>query len=100
MTKMTEQVLNGWMEQNAGKVIQPSRYVSHNGQNVSWQTVRRYIQLEKVVERTYYTMREVVDMLNECSGEDCYGGEWHYEIDEQGRVYSDDVVGFKVIGWK
>ena len=97
---MTEQVLHGWMEQNMGKVIQFSGYVSYNGQNVSWQTMWRYIHLEKVVERTYYTMREVVDMLNECSGEDCYCGEWHYEIDEQGRVYSDNVVGFKVIGWK
>ena len=48
------------------------------------------IRMEKV-ERTYYTIREVVDMLNDCSNEDCYGAHWHYEIDAQGRVYDDYV---------
>ena len=41
------------------------------------------------VTRSYYSVAEIVTMLNECSGEDCYGGHWHYEIDSEGRIYSE-----------
>lgn len=39
--------------------------------------------------RQYYTVRELVDMLNSYAGDDLYECDWHYEIDEQGRVFQD-----------
>lgn len=40
--------------------------------------------------REYYTVAEIVAMLNECSGEDCYCGRWYYQIDEQGRIFEEN----------
>lgn len=40
-------------------------------------------------EREYYTVPELVEALNGCAGEDCYGTSWDYKIDDEGRVYQD-----------
>lgn len=56
------------------------------------------VQTIKHVQRNYYTLAEVVEMLNECSGEDCYCGHWEYKIDENNRVYDENVtITYKLI---
>lgn len=44
------------------------------------------------VQRTYYSVEWIVNELNSCAGDDCYDGYWHYEIDEQGRIYEDREI--------
>lgn len=39
--------------------------------------------------RIYYTVRELVEMLNSCSGTDCYCSYWNLQMDENDRVYED-----------
>lgn len=100
MKKITEQILNGWFTSHQGQIIQYSRYIYFGDESVSWDTMRRYILVEPVVERCYYSVREIVDLLNHCAGDDCYGCDWHYEIDEEGRIYCDTEIGFRVVGWR
>ena len=40
-------------------------------------------------DREYYTVQEIVKLLNACAGEDNWGCDWHFEIDEEGRVYEE-----------
>ncbi len=56
-------------------------------------SARRHVAFEVIehVERVYYSMAEIVEKLNACAGDDCYACDWHYQIDEQGRVYQDFV---------
>lgn len=56
--------------------------------------LRTAIAHDKVVKiersyRDFYAVKELVEMLNSCAGDDCYDCEWHFEIDEQGRVFQD-----------
>ena len=47
--------------------------------------------------RDFYTVKELVEMLNSCAGDDCWGCDWHFEIDEQGRVFQDhQTVTFRM----
>ena len=39
--------------------------------------------------RIYYTTKELVEMLNSCSGEDCYYSFWYLKVDEHDRAYED-----------
>lgn len=39
--------------------------------------------------RQYYTVAELVEHLNDCAGEDCYGCDWYYQLDADGRAYQD-----------
>ena len=41
------------------------------------------------VTRVYATVREIIDLLNNCSGRDCWDLDCHFEIDEEGRIYED-----------
>lgn len=41
------------------------------------------------VRRIYYTTQELVEMLNSCSGEDCYYSFWYLKVDENDRAYED-----------
>lgn len=54
-------------------------------------TLMKYDEIEKIerVTREYYTVAELVEALNSCSGEDCYSGDWFYQIDENGNVYQE-----------
>ena len=47
--------------------------------------------VEKIerVTREYYTVAELVEALNGCSGEGYYNGDWYYQIDENGNVYQE-----------
>ena len=100
MKKTTEYVLNGWIKENKDKVVRRSMYITYGGQTITWETMLRYVKIEEVIKRTYYSVKEIVDMLNDCAGEDCYTCNWYYEIDEEGKIYSDDIIGFKIIGFK
>ena len=42
-----------------------------------------------LIRKNYVTLQELVDLLNGCAGEDCYGTSWCYKIDENGNVYDE-----------
>ena len=44
--------------------------------------------------REYFTLQEVVDELNSCSGEDCEYRFWFLKVDDAGRAYQeyDDIT--------
>ena len=100
MNNTTAQVLTGWMAANTGKVINYTDSITFNGKSVTWNTMRKYIDIQPIVTRTYYTLRQIVDFLNDCAGDDCYGATWNYQIDDNNQVYTDNVTGYKIIGWR
>ena len=59
--------------------------------HVTLRTLRNNELVHLIVHTTryFYTVAELVEALNDCSGADCYCGSWFYQIDEQGRVYQD-----------
>ena len=58
---------------------------------VRFATARKYANIVRVVEveRVYYTKEYIVEQLNECAGNDCYACDWHFQIDEFGRIYQE-----------
>lgn len=44
------------------------------------------------VKRIDYTVKELVKMLNDCAGDDCYNCDWHFEVDENNNVYENIVT--------
>ena len=42
----------------------------------------------KVITRTY-SINEIIEELNDCAGEDCYNGDWHYYRNEEGTICQD-----------
>jgi hypothetical protein len=59
--------------------------------SVRFATARKYADIVEIKEvcREYYSMAEIVEKLNACAGDDCYACDWHYQIDDQGRVYQE-----------
>jgi len=106
MKDWTKKVLAKWIEENKDRLIQewelrePISSREDKKAKVAWSTVKKYIEIQPVRERRYYTMREIVDELNDCAGQDCWSCNWHYEIDEQGHIYQDELLGYKIIGWR
>lgn len=99
MNKKTERVLTAWMNENMGKVVSGGPAVVGD-ERVAWDTVMRYVHLEPVIKRYYYSVKELVGLLNSCAGDDCYDVDWHFEIDDDGRVYTDSFEGYLVKGWR
>lgn len=50
------------------------------------------VKTQTVLMREKYTIQEVLDKLNSCSGEDCYNGEWHFVQDPDGRIFNEWTV--------
>ena len=100
MQKFTKYVLMGWLKSNQGKIIHRSDYVYFEDKRVTWETMERYILIKPIYERVYYSVREIVDLLNDCSGEDCYNSSWHFEIDNEGQIYCDNDKGVLIMGWR
>lgn len=62
-----------------------------NADHVKLDTLRRnkLVRVNTHTTRYFYTVAEIVQELNECSGADCWCGSWYYQIDDQGRIYQD-----------
>ena len=99
MNKKTERVLTAWMDENMGKVVSGGPAVVGD-ERVAWDTVMRYVSIEPVIKRRYYSLPELVGLLNSCAGEDCYNVNWHFAIDDNGKVFTDKLKGYIVKGWR
>lgn len=47
---------------------------------ISFSTFRKYIKLEKVISKNEVSIEEIVELLNNCAGNDCYYCDWQYEV--------------------
>ena len=43
-------------------------------------TFLKYVKLEEVEHKEEKTLEEIVEKLNDCAGEDCYGASWEYRV--------------------
>lgn len=62
---------------------------------ISWSTFRRYATLEKVETFVPVTVEELVDMLNDCAGNDLYGASWEYVM-RDGLPY-ERVITYRLV---
>ena len=44
------------------------------------------------VKRIYYTVKELVKMLNDCAGDDCYNCDWNFKVDENNNAYEEIIT--------
>ncbi len=58
---------------------------------ISFSTFKRYAKLVKETIKTEYTLEEIVNLLNDCAGSDCYGADWDFKVIDN-KVYEIDTV--------
>lgn len=94
MTKMQINAL-----ENAQKVFGEKEFTEKEWMNVACgkyalttAIYNGHVKAINHTERTYYTVAEIVKMLNDCAYNDCYGCDWFYQIDENGQVYEDNTT--------
>lgn len=66
-------------------------YAIIKNQGLSYDTFRKYITIETVMNSNAieYSLEELIKFINDCAGEDCYYGNWDFQI-INGKIY--DVV--------
>lgn len=66
--------------------------------NVSISTLLKYNAVERVVTENYIpvTLEELVQRLNDCAGDDCYGADWEYTVINNQAFEVKRVVTFRV----
>lgn len=62
---------------------------------ISWSTFRRYAILEKVETFDPVTVEELVDLLNDCAGNDLYGASWEYVM-RDGLPY-ERIISYRLV---
>lgn len=90
------------MMENTAKALESARELFGNNEFTmeQWKeaniglTLRTAMKYEAVVaikhsDRQYYSVKELVELLNSCSGTDCYNVEYNFKVDENGRAYED-----------
>lgn len=74
---MNEFTAEEWSKANIGVTLRTA--INHGA-----------VVVNKHIVRQYYTVSELVEMLNACSGTDCYDIEYNLRVDEKGRAYEDN----------
>ena len=99
--KILEQVAADWMNKERD-FEQWEHLFDARGHNMfgktyplSFSTFRKYAKLEKVTTYNPVTVEELVNLLNECAGDDCYNGSWKYVV-KDGKPY-EVITGYKLI---
>ena len=77
------------MDAYKGQVMAKEEWVALLNNRISFDTFKKYALVKeavpKVVKREA-SLEELVAMLNDCAGNDCYGCDWHYVV-EDGKAY-------------
>lgn len=73
---MNEFTAEEWNKANTGVTLRTA--INHGA-----------VVVNKHIIREYYTVTELVEMLNACAGTDCYDVEYNLKVDETGRAYED-----------
>lgn len=69
---------------------------------ISWQTFKKYVEIEyinkeKLVE---VSIEELVDLLNSCAGDDCWGCNWEYRVIDGKPFEMFEIHSMRIIGVK
>lgn len=66
---------------------------------ITVRTFMRYVNVMRLTEEvaTEYTLAEVLNLLNSCAGDDCYGARWNF-VERDGHIYNLENVTYYVIG--
>ena len=99
--KVLEQVAADWMGKDRDWETWEYMFDSR-GQNmfgatyaISWSTFRKYATLDKVETFVPVTVEELVDLLNDCAGNDLYGACWEYVM-RDGLPY-ERVITYRLV---
>lgn len=65
-------------------------YMAKAPAQITFDTFHRHanLQVQANTVRTYYTVQDLVDILNSLAGDDLYGADWNYQVDDNGRAYT------------
>ena len=55
-------------------------HIVRDESEISWSTFKKYVKLEAIEHKEEKTLEEIVEILNSCAGEDCYGAKWEYRV--------------------
>lgn len=85
MAKRTKEIIEGLREAYEGKTLDKYDWNRVLGNDLTFETFRKYV-LHKVVEEVEVPLEKIVELLNDCAGNDCYECEWEYIV-KDGKVY-------------
>lgn len=88
MSKRTMEVINAIIE-NKGATKTQQEWYDLLDRKITFETFRRYV-LTEVLEYEEVALENVVELLNDCAGEDCYDCNWHYVV-RDGKVFKENV---------
>lgn len=88
MSKKTANVIEA-MNAYKGEVKTQRDWAILLDDKITFDTFKKYA-LEQVIVRTEVNLNEVVALLNDCAGNDCYDCDWFYEVID-GKVYKVDT---------
>ena len=78
MAKRTKEVIDSMIEYK-GMTKTANDWDNLLDSRITFETFKKYA-LNEVVEYEEVTLDEVVRLLNECAGEDCYNCNWYYIV--------------------
>ena len=89
MAERTRIAIEALHEAHAGEEFTRNRLDAISA--VSVDTLIRYRAVEVITEETFVpvSVAELVRLLNECAGDDCYGCSWEY-IEQDGQAFRVD----------
>lgn len=93
MNKNTAQVIEA-MNAYKGQSMTAKEWTDLLDNRLSFNTFRKYALAGETEVRTIKTevsLENLVEMLNDCAGNDCYGCDWHYIV-ENGKAYEVDFL--------
>lgn len=88
MSKRTANVIEA-MNAYKGEVKTQRDWAILLDDRITFETFRKYA-LEQVIVRTEANLNEIVALLNDCAGNDCYDCDWLYEVIDN-KVYKVDT---------
>ena len=86
MNKNTAQVIEA-MNAYKGQAMTEVEWVDLLNNRISFGTFKKYALTKEIkVVKTEVSLENLVEMLNDCAGNDCYDCDWHYVV-ENGKAY-------------
>ena len=88
MSKTTMEAINAIIDNKGATKTRQEWYGLLNGK-ITFETFKKYV-LTEVLEYEEVALEDVIELLNDCAGEDCYECRWHYVV-RDGKVFKENV---------
>jgi hypothetical protein len=75
-------------------VAELNTYMAKAPAQITFSTFRKHanLQVQANTVRTYYTVQELVNILNSLAGENLYGTNWNYQVNNNGQAYTETTT--------